>query len=212
MLTLLVYNREGEEVGSVEVDPAEFGGKINRQLLHDVVLMYEANRRVGTVRTKGRGDVQGSKKKMYRQKGTGNARMGNKRTGKRRGGGATFARTPKDWSYRLPKQAVRSALRMALLSKFQDNQALVLDDLQVAEVKTREVAGVLKKLKLDGLSCLLTIAEHDPILWKSARNIEGLRVSPARDLNAYDVLRQKRLVLTRGALEVLRGQGGAAEN
>ena len=110
--------RQGQTVGTVEIDPAEFGGKINRQLLHDVVLMYLANQRAGTHRTLRRGEVAGSTKKLFRQKGTGNARVGTKRTNKRRGGGTAKGPKPRDYEYHLPKKAVRAATRMAILSKF----------------------------------------------------------------------------------------------
>ena len=204
MMTLALYNQQGQEVGSYELDPAEIATSINRQLLHDVAVMYEANLRVGTVRTKSRGEVTGSGKKLYRQKGTGNARMGGRRTNVRRGGGMAFAKRPKDWGYRLPKKAVRSATRMALLSKLLDGQTTVLDDLSFSVPQTKEMAGVLKALGIDQTSCLVTIAEQDVNVWKSARNIPTLRVSPARDLNAYDLLKQNRLLITRAALDSLR--------
>src|SRR5215210_8350728 len=129
MLTVPVYNRAGEKVAEESIDPADFGGKVNKQLLHDVVVMHQANRRVGTVNTRGRADVAGSGKKLFRQKGTGNARAGSKRTNKRKGGGVAFARRNRDYSYSMPKKAVRTAIRMAILSKFQDGQALIVDDL-----------------------------------------------------------------------------------
>src|SRR6202140_5074340 len=129
MLTLNVFNRQGESVGTVQVDPSEFGGAVNRQLLHDVVLMHLANQRAGTHSTKRRGEVAGSTKKLFRQKGTGNARVGTRRTNKRRGGGTAKGPKPRDYEYHLPKKAVRAATRMALLSKFQDKEALVIDEL-----------------------------------------------------------------------------------
>src|SRR6202050_3833202 len=116
MLSLNVYNRQGDAVGTVEVDPDEFGGTISKQLLHDVVVMYLANQRAGTHSTLRRGEVSGSTKKVFRQKGTGNARMGSKRTNKRRGGGTTKGPKPRDYYYRMPKKAIRVATRMALLS------------------------------------------------------------------------------------------------
>src|ERR687884_513146 len=132
MLSLDVYNRQGETVGKVEIDPAEFGGKVNKELLHEVVLMYLANQRAGTHSTLRRGEVAGSTKKLFRQKGTGNARVGTRRTNKRKGGGTAKGPKPRDYEYHLPKKAVRSATRMAVLSKLQDNEAIVLDDLSVA--------------------------------------------------------------------------------
>src|SRR5277367_6221385 len=137
MLTLTVYNRQGDTVGTVDIDPADFGGKVNKQLLHDVVVMYLANQRAGTHSTLRRGEVAGSTKKLFRQKGTGNARVGNRRTNKRRGGGTAKGPKPRDYEFHLPRQMVRAAMRMALLSKFQDNEALVIDDLSVPEIKTK---------------------------------------------------------------------------
>src|SRR6185437_15696035 len=140
MLTLNIYNRQGDSVGTVDVDPDEFGGEVNRQLLHEVVLMHLANQRAGTHSTLRRGEVAGSTKKLFRQKGTGNARIGPRRTNKRRGGGTAKGPKPRDYEYHLPKQAVRAATRMAILSKFQDNEALVIDELTLPEVKTKQVA------------------------------------------------------------------------
>jgi large subunit ribosomal protein L4 len=168
--------------------------------------MYEANRRLGTVQTKSRGMVAGSTKKIYRQKGTGRARMGPKRSPIRRGGGHAKSRQPKDWGYRLPRKAVALATRMALLSKFQDNEVTILDELSVAVPKTREVAGLLKTLGLAGQSCLLTIEQHNENIWRSARNIDKLSVLPASDLNAYELLHQKRLLVTKAAIDKLRNK------
>src|SRR3954449_6393198 len=142
MLTIPVYDATGAKVGEESIDPADFGGEVNKQLLHDVVLMHQAARRVGTVNTRGRADVAGSGKKLFRQKGTGNARAGAKRTNKRKGGGVAFARRNRDYRYSMPKKAVRAAIRMALLSKFQDGQALVIDGLAPTAPKTKRVAGV----------------------------------------------------------------------
>src|SRR5215468_25405 len=150
MLNLNVYNRQGESVGTVDVDPEEFGGKINRQLLHEVVLMYLANQRAGTHSTLRRGEVSGSTKKLFRQKGTGNARVGTRRSNKRRGGGTAKGPKPRDYEYHLPKKAVRAATRMAILSKFQDKEALILDELTLSEIRTKDMVTVLKNLKLEG--------------------------------------------------------------
>src|SRR6187401_2648737 len=128
-ITVPVVNRAGAEVGTVSIDPADFGGKISKQLMHDVVLMYLANQRAGTHHTLRRGQVAGSTKKLFRQKGTGNARAGTKRTGKRRGGGTAKGPKPRDYEYHLPKKAVKAATRMAVLSKFLDKEAVILDDL-----------------------------------------------------------------------------------
>jgi large subunit ribosomal protein L4 len=226
--TVPVLNRQGQEVGSVAVDAADFGGKISTRLMHEAVLMYEANRRQGTHSTLRRGEVAGSTKKLFRQKGTGNARAGTKRTNKRRGGGTAKGPKPRDYSYALPKQALRAATRMAILAKIRANAAVVVDDFGLSGIKTKEMAGILKALKLravDGpappppaegetpkkpkkknLSLLIGTDKLDPTVYKSARNLDGVRVLPASDFNAYEVLRPKRLVLTRAALDTLRAK------
>src|ERR1700738_4230400 len=155
MLSLNVVNRQGENVGTVDVDPQEFGGKINKQLLHDVVLMYLANQRAGTHSTLRRGEVAGSTKKLFRQKGPGNARVGTRRSNKRRGGGTAKGPKPRDYEYHLPRKAVQSATRMAILSKLRDNETVVIDELKFPEIKTREMTKVLKALNLYGTPCLV---------------------------------------------------------
>jgi len=228
MLTVPVYNPSGEKVGEESIDPADFGGEINKQLLHDVVLMHMAARRVGTVNTRGRSDVAGSGKKLFRQKGTGNARAGAKRTNKRKGGGVAFARRNRDYRYTMPKKAVRAAVRMALLSKFQDNQAIVIDGLDLKEPKTKQVVQVLRILRrpdlteaeatetvgetkakarersLEERTILIGLASHDPVFHRSARNIEGVEIAPIAEFNTYDILKQRYLLLTREALAALK--------
>ena len=228
-ITVAVVNRAGAEVGTVSIDPAEFGGKISRQLMHDVVLMYLANQRAGTHHTLRRGQVAGSTKKLFRQKGTGNARAGTKRTNKRRGGGTAKGPKPRDYEYHLPKKAVKAATRMAVLSKFKDGQVVIIEDLAFGAPKTKEMVGVLKAIKtgqkkttekgekgekdvtLFDTTVLIGTDKLDPNVYKSARNIEGVKVLPAAEFNCYTVLKQKRLVLTRSALEALRAFGKAKE-
>jgi large subunit ribosomal protein L4 len=220
-LSLDVRNVRGETVGKVEVDPAELGGKINRQLLHDVVVMYLANQRSGTHSTLRRGEVAGSTRKLFRQKGTGNARVGPRRSNKRRGGGTAKGPKPRDYEYHLPKKAVRSATRMAILSKLQDQETIVLDELKLPEIKTKHMVEVLRALELEGTTCLLGLGKTDldeaQTIFRSARNIPGMEISPAAQFNAYAVLRPKRLLLTKAALQELcqgakwsLGQGGTA--
>jgi len=204
MISLPIRNATGQDVGTYELDPAELAPGVNKQLLHDVVVMYDANRRVGTAKSKARGEVDGSTKKMYRQKGTGRARAGSRRSPVRRGGGHAFAKLPKDWSYRLPRKAVRLATRMALLSKFLDDEVTLLEELSLEEPKTKVVASVLKALGLDKESCLLATEQHDAIVWKSSHNIASLQVLPVDDLNTYALLCQKRLLMTKAALDRLR--------
>jgi large subunit ribosomal protein L4 len=203
-ISVTVVNRRGEAVETLQVNAEEFGGVINKQLLHDCVLMYRANQRAGTHSTLRRGEVAGSTKKLFRQKGTGNARAGTKRTNKRRGGGTAKGPKPRDYSYRLPKKALQAATRMAVLSKFTDNQVVVVDDLTPGAPKTKEMAGILKALKLDGTTCLIGTAGLQADVYKSARNIKGVGILPAEQFNAYEVLRRKQLVLTRAALDTLR--------
>jgi large subunit ribosomal protein L4 len=206
-ISLPVMNAQGQTVGTVEVAPADLGGKINKQLLHEVVLMYLANQRAGTHSTLRRGEVAGSTKKLFRQKGTGNARVGTKRTNKRKGGGTAKGPKPRDYEYHLPKKAVQSATRMAILSRLQDNETVVLDELKLTEIRTKSVADALKSLQIADKTCLLGLGAADidanKTIYRSARNIRGMAVLPAAQLNAYEVLRPKRLVLTKAALQEL---------
>jgi large subunit ribosomal protein L4 len=204
MATLPVYNRSGNEVGKYEVDPEQLAPRISRQLLHDAVVMYENNLRQGSVKTKTRSEVSGTTKKMYRQKGTGNARAGSRRSGVRRGGGHIHARVPRDWSYRLPKRALRIAMRMALASRIADNEITLIDNLSLSQPKTREMVAVLKALQLTGGSLLVTISGHDVNVYKSLRNIAGVSVLPVSELNAWEVLHPKRLLMTTAALDAIR--------
>jgi large subunit ribosomal protein L4 len=206
-ISLPVMNAQGQTVGTVEVDPADLGGKINKQLLHEVVLMYLANQRAGTHSTLRRGEVAGSTKKLFRQKGTGNARVGTKRTNKRKGGGTAKGPKPRDYEYHLPKKAVQNATRMAIQSRLKDNEAVVLDELKLTEIRTKPVADMLKVLQIADKTCLIGLGAADidanKTIYKSARNICGMAVMPAALLNAYEVLRPKRLVLTKAALTEL---------
>ncbi len=207
-IQLPVYNRQGVQVGSVDVDPKDFGGKISIRLMHEVVVMYEANQRSGTHSTLRRGEVAGSTKKIFRQKGTGNARAGTKRTNKRRGGGTAKGPKPRDYEYHLPKKAVKASTRMAILSKLHNQQTVILDDLALTQIKTKEVATTLKALaktlNLKKATWLIGTEKLDPIIYKSARNIEGVKVLPTAEFNTHVVLKQKRLILTKSALEALR--------
>ncbi len=209
MATLPIYDRSGNEVGKYEIDPAELAPRINKQLLHDAVVMYQANLRQGTFKSKGRGEVAGSTRKLYRQKGTGNARVGPRRTGKRVGGGHTFAKRPRDFGYRLPRKALQAATRMALAAKIRNDSLVVIDDLSFAAPKTKEMAAILKSLKLQGLSTLVTTAAYDTNVLRSARNIEKVSVSTVADLNAYAVVRPRKVLITRAALDAFRQKATA---
>ena len=204
MGTLPVYDRTGAEVGSYEIDPLELAPIINKQLMHDVVVMYQTNRRQGSAKTKSRAEVAGTTAKMYRQKGTGNARAGSKRSGVRRGGGHIFAKRPKDWSYSMPKKSLRAATRMAVASKIADEQITLIDDLAFEAPKTKDMAEIIKALKLSGQTLLVAVEQYDRNVLKSIRNIAGVSVLPVSDLNALEVLRPKRLLMTKAALDAFR--------
>jgi len=201
MVSLPVYNTAGKEVGKYEIDPDAIASSVNRQLLHDVVIMYQANQRQGSRQTKSRADVAGSTKKMYRQKGTGNARAGSKRSPIRRGGGHAFALKPRDYSYRLPRKAVQLATRMAIAGKIRDNQVGVIDGLKLETPKTGTVARMLKEIGVEGKSTLIATAAHDPVVYRSARNIEKVEVSAVADLNALVLLHPRKVLFTREALD-----------
>lgn len=204
MASLNILDRSGKAVGTYEIDPAEIAPKISKQLLHDAVVMYQANLRQGSAKTKSRAEVTGTTKKMYRQKGTGNARAGSRRSNVRRGGGRAFAHRPRDFSYRIPRKAVQVATRMAIASKIQDDQVVVIDELAFEEPKTKEMAGVLKAIGLEGRSALIATDQYDATVYKSARNIEGITVSPVSDLNALSVLKPRYMLVTKAALDAIR--------
>ena len=199
-IELPVFDKSGKEVGTFSVDPSAIAHRISAQLLHDAVVMYRANLRQGSATTKTRADVAGHKKKMYRQKGTGNARAGHVRSGVRRGGGHIFAKKPKDWSYRLPRKALQVATRMAIASKITDSQITLIDALSADVPKTKEAAAVLNALSIQG-TVLVAVESYNVELYKSFRNIAGVRILPVAEINAYEVLRPKRILMTKAALE-----------
>ena len=179
--------------------------------MHDAVVMYQANLRLGTVKTKGRSEVAGTTKKMYRQKGTGNARAGSRRSGIRRGGGDIHPRRPRDWSYRLTKKAIRLATRMALASKIADNQVVLIDKLSFEKPKTKEMAAILKALKINDGSLLVAIDGYDWNVYKSISNMENVSVLPVAELNTLSVLRPRRLLMTTAALDAFRKKVAAKQ-
>lgn len=210
MAKLPIYDRNGSQVGDYEIDPADLAPRINKQLLHDVVVMYQANARQGSSKTKTRAEVAGSTKKMYRQKGTGNARAGSRRSGVRRGGGHIHAIKPRDYSYRMNRKAVRAATRMAIASKILDNEIVVIDDLKFDQPATKEMASILKALKINGSSTLVATAAHDANVYKSVRNIQRVSASPVSDLNALAVLAPRRMLVTKAALDAIKQRSTAA--
>lgn len=204
MASLTVFDRTGKEVGKVDVDAEAIAPRISKQLLHDAVVMYQANKRQGSSKTKTRAEVTGTTKKMYRQKGTGNARAGSRRSGIRRGGGHIFAHRPRDYSYRLPRKAVQLATRMAIASKIRDDEVVVVDDLKFDKPATRDMAATLKALGLQGVSTLVTTASHDANVYKSARNIQRVEVAAVDGLNALNVLTPRKMLVTKAAIEAIR--------
>jgi large subunit ribosomal protein L4 len=219
MATLTVYDQAGSEVGKYEIDTTQIADRVNKQLLHDAVVMYQANQRQGSHSTRTRGEVAGTTKKMYRQKGTGNARAGSRRTNVRRGGGVARTIKPRDYSFRMNRKAVQLATRMAIRSRIDDGEMVVVDELGFDEPKTQQMASVLKALGLDGATTLVATADHDVAVYKSGRNIAGLSVQPVRELNALSVLKPRRVLVTRAALDKIKdgtfnggaGQAGATE-
>jgi|SRR4051794_37390004 large subunit ribosomal protein L4 len=204
MPKLNILDRKGKKVGTYNVEPTDFALRINKQLLHDAVVMYQANLRQGSHQTKSRGMVAGSTKKMYRQKGTGNARAGSKRSGVRRGGGHIFAIKNRDYSYRLPRKALQAATRMALAAKVRDDELLVIDDFAITEPRTKDFVAILRHLDhKQGDSLLVATEKLDANLYRSARNIAGVSVAPAGELNALSLLSSRRLLVTKAALDAL---------
>ncbi len=209
MVTLPVYDLSGAEVGKIDVDPSAIAPKVNKQLLHDAVVMYLANQRQGTKKTKGRGEIAGSTRKLYRQKGTGNARVGSRRTPQRRGGGHAMQLKPRSHYYRLPKKAIRAATRMAIATKLADGEVVVVDKLEMGAPKTSEFASMLKALGLTGVTTLVAMSDYSSNVYMSSRNIPEVSVTKVADLNALSVLRPKRMLLTQDALEWIKSRAAS---
>ena len=208
MLEVPVYNIEGEKIDTWKVDEAAFGGEVNVSLLKQAVVAYHANRRRGTAATKGRSQVDGSTRKMFRQKGTGNARRGNIRTNLLRGGGVAFAKKQRDFRKRLPKKMRQAALETAILAKLVGDDLMVVDGLNVDAPKTKWMAGVLKNLNINR-TCLLALAERNRDLLLSSRNIPDLTVRTADQLNALDVATRRKMLLTPEAMKALMAKEAA---
>jgi len=210
MIELPVYNREGKEIDRMQIEEAVFGGRVRAALLKQAIVMYQANQRQGTFGTKSRGMVEGSTKKMYKQKGTGNARMGPKRTPVRKGGGMAFAKMPREFRQDMPKKQRRLARNSAILSKMKTNNAVVVDKLEFGLPKTKEFAAILNHLN-NSRTCVVAINDHDVNVHKSARNIPGIQLMSVDQLNAGDICRCQKILFTREALETLVSQNLPAE-
>lgn len=211
MIDVAVQNREGKEIDSLKVDEGIFGGVVRHQLLKQAIVMYHANKRVGTVATKSRGMVEGSTRKIFRQKGTGNARAGTIRTAKRVGGGVTFAKVLRDFSKQMPKKQRRLARDSAILAKLLSGSVVVVDELNFDAPKTREFSRVLDNLKIDR-SCVVTVGAGDDNLYRSVRNIPRVDVMVVADLNAGDICNHQKLLFTKDAFLSLLKMDEVAES
>jgi large subunit ribosomal protein L4 len=202
MFELDVHNESGEVTGTVSFDESILGEKVRTRLLQQVLVAYMANLRTGTSSAKTVAEVKGSNKKPFRQKHTGRARQGQRRSPIHVGGGVAFPPKPREFRQRISKSMRRQALKSALLSKFRDDQVTIIEPLEFDAPKTSRVVSMLKALGISG-SCLITVKGHSPILYKSSRNIRKTSVMNAVNLNAYAVIGHGRLVLTRDVVESL---------
>jgi large subunit ribosomal protein L4 len=202
-MTVDVVNAQNEKIDSFELRDDVFGGRIKTDLIHASVVRANAAERRGTHATKTRGEVSGSGKKPWRQKGTGRARVGEIRNPLWRKGGTVFGPQPRSYEYRLPKKVEKGALRAALAQKLRDGHVVVVDALSVSEIKTKAAAEMLRRLGVDGKALLVDTMPEDK-LTLSVRNIDGVRVLPSNRVSARDVMDTRRVVLTRAALEKLQ--------
>jgi large subunit ribosomal protein L4 len=200
MIEVSVYNLSGEELEKIQVDEAKLGGEVRKELLKQALVMYHANQRQGSAQTLARGEVAGSTRKIFRQKGTGNARQGTIRQPVRKGGGHAKQKRPKDWRQAMPKKQRRLARDSALLSKFQSNDVRVVDQIALESPKTKPIAAMFKALGIDR-TCLLAVDGRNEVLEKSARNIDRTTLTTVEQLNAWDLLRNRTLLLTKDGLE-----------
>ncbi len=203
MLSVPIVNESGQRVGEETIDAALLGGEVNASLLKQAVVMYHANQRQGTFANKTRADVEGSTRKLYKQKGTGRARRGNVRTPVMKGGGRAFAKKPRDFRQDMPKKMRRFARDNAVLSKIQSQDAVILDGLSLAAPKTARVAKALAAIQADR-GCVLATKGLDVNVHKSGRNIPKTQVLDVAELNAWHVLTHRKLVFTRDAFSAFK--------
>ena len=198
MANVSVYNMEGNEVGTLELNDAVFGVEVNEHLVHLAVVAQLANKRQGTQKAKTRSEVSGGGRKPWRQKGTGHARQGSTRSPQWKGGGVVFAPTPRDYTIRLNKKEKRAALRSALTSRVQDNKFIVVDELKFDEIKTKKFQNVMDNLKVS--KALVVLGDNDQNTVLSARNIAGVKTAQAGTINVYDILKYNTVVATKAAV------------
>ena len=201
MANVSVYNMEGKEVGTMELNDAVFGVEVNEHLVHMAVLQQLAHNRQGTQKAKTRSEVSGGGRKPWRQKGTGHARQGSTRAPQWTGGGMVFAPVPRDYTIRLNKKEKRAALKSVLTSKVQENKFIVVDELKFDEIKTKTMKNVLANLKAD--KALVILNDNDQNVVLSARNIEGVQTALTNTINVFDLLKHNTVVVTKAAVETI---------
>ena len=201
MANVSVYNMEGKEVGTLELNDAVFGVEVNEHLVHLAVVAQLANKRQGTQKAKTRSEVSGGGRKPWRQKGTGHARQGSTRAPQWTGGGMVFAPVPRDYTIRLNKKEKRAALKSVLTSKVQENKFIVVDELKFDEIKTKAMKNVLANLKAD--KALVILNDNDQNVVLSARNIEGVETALTNTINVFDLLKHNTVVVTKAAVETI---------
>ena len=198
MANVSVLNMEGKEVGSMELNDAVFGVEINEHLVHQAVVLQLANNRQGTQKAKTRSEVSGGGRKPWRQKGTGHARQGSTRAPQWTRGGVVFAPVPRDYSFKMNKKEKRAALKSVLTSKVQENKFIVLDELKLAEVKTKEMKKVLDNLKVN--NALVIIGDDSENVALSARNIAGVQTASVNTINVFDMLKYNTIIATKSSV------------
>ena len=201
MANVSVYNMEGKEVGTIELNDAVFGVEVNEHLVHMAVVAQLANKRQGTQSAKTRSEVSGGGRKPWRQKGTGHARQGSTRAPQWTGGGIVFAPKPRDYSFKMNKKEKRIALLSALSSKVAESKIVVLDEFKLDEIKTKKFVEVMNNLKVENALVVLEGENKNVVL--SGRNIPSVKVTATNEINTYDVLKYTTLVVTKAAVEKL---------
>ena len=201
MAKVAVYNMEGKEVGSMDLNDAVFGVEVNEHLVHMAVLQQLANNRQGTQKAKTRSEVRGGGRKPWRQKGTGHARQGSIRAPQWKGGGVVFAPVPRDYSFKLNKKEKRAALKSVLTSRVQENKSIVVDELKMDEIKTKTFKGVLDNLNAE--KALVVLNDMDANVIASAKNIPTVKTTQTNELNVFDVLKYNTVVVTKDAVATI---------
>ena len=201
MANVSVYNMEGNEVGTLELNDAVFGVEVNEHLVHLAVVAQLANKRQGTQKAKTRSEVSGGGRKPWRQKGTGHARQGSTRSPQWTGGGVVFAPTPRDYSFKLNKKEKRAALKSVLTSKVAENKFVVVDELKLDEIKTKKFVQVMNNLKVE--KALVVLNDMDTNVIASAANIPTVKTAQTNELNVFDALKYDKVVVTKAALATI---------